>query len=121
VGPGSPIRELTQLDQVARRVDVEDRREARVPIDEKKTAVLRTAEASDDDLRPTVAARTDSAQVLVLAEQREVAVAVGVVDFREARASLVEKNAVVVRVGEFPGDDVRPRCPPVGKCGCRPS
>lgn len=46
VGPGSPIRELAQRDQVARRVNVEDRGEAGSGIDEKEAAVLRTAEAS---------------------------------------------------------------------------
>ena len=108
------IRILAQLDEIARGADVEDRREARAAVHEQQAAVRRVAEAASDDVRPTVAPRTYAAQVLVLAQQRDVAVAVSVVDLREARASLVEKNAVVVRVGEFSGDDVRPRCPPVG-------
>ena len=67
-GPGSPIRKLTQLDQVPRGVNIEDRRELRVLIDKKEAAVLRTAEASSDNLGPAVAARTDAAQVLMLSE-----------------------------------------------------
>lgn len=54
VGPSSPIREVSQLDPVARRVDVEDRGEAGVRTDEKEAAVLRTAEASGDDLRRAI-------------------------------------------------------------------